>query len=170
MKTRKERLSVIVDLLARKMIGTQEELLSELSMLGYPVTQATLSRDLKQLKISKAPNGLGGYTYVMSSSIDTSIVHGHDFNKHVELRPTIHSINRTSNIIVIKSSTTHARLMSLAFDAMDDTRLLASFSIAGTILLVLGPNIDGDGVYKILTSVINPEHVNPYRSALDLVS
>lgn len=165
MKNRRERLPIIVDLLTHKMIGTQEELLSELKLLGYSITQATLSRDLKQLKISKAPNGRGGYRYVFQPQ-DEDEFHLHTFGVSLPARPVVKLIDRSSNIIVIKSPANHAKFISSAFEVLDDSRILASISVADTVMLVLAPNVDGREVYDILTSVIGEDIVSPYRSAL----
>ena len=57
MSTRKERLDAICRIIQAKAISNQEELLKELMTSGFTLTQATLSRDIKQLKIAKVHNG-----------------------------------------------------------------------------------------------------------------
>ena len=63
MSTRKERLDAICRIIQEKAISNQEELLKELMNSGFSLTQATLSRDIKQLKIAKVHNGEGDYVY-----------------------------------------------------------------------------------------------------------
>lgn len=60
MRSRMTRLSVIVDILSHNNISCQDELLKQLAIRGYIVTQATLSRDLKNLRTIKVANDLGG--------------------------------------------------------------------------------------------------------------
>ena len=63
MSTRKERLDAICRIIQAKAISNQEELLKELMNSGFTLTQATLSRDIKQLKIAKVHTGEGDYVY-----------------------------------------------------------------------------------------------------------
>ena len=57
MSTKKERLDAICGIIQTKVISNQEELLKELEDSGFSVTQATLSRDIKQLKVAKVHDG-----------------------------------------------------------------------------------------------------------------
>lgn len=65
MKNKKDRIAVIRDIVQGQTISSQDELLQELLRHGYEVTQATLSRDLKQMQIAKIATRDGGYMYVM---------------------------------------------------------------------------------------------------------
>ena len=60
MKNKRARLQVIIDLIRNNCIGSQEELSKILAGKGHKVTQATLSRDLKLLKITKVATDMGG--------------------------------------------------------------------------------------------------------------
>ncbi len=167
-KNRKERLPVIIDLLTHKIIGTQEELLAELSLLGFTVTQATLSRDLKHLNTAKVSNGIGGYRYVVSSFGEEDVA-SRPFKTELPVRLLVRSIDRSSNIIVIKAPATHTKFLSQTFDSLRDSRILASISVTDTLLLVLAPHMPGDVIYDLLTSVMSVDIVAPYRACLDHV-
>ena len=65
MKNKKDRIAVIRDIIQSQSISSQEELLKELQRKDIEVTQATLSRDLKQMQIAKIATREGGYMYVM---------------------------------------------------------------------------------------------------------
>ena len=65
MKNKKDRIAVIRDIVQSQSISSQDELLKELQLRGFEVTQATLSRDLKQMQIAKIATREGGYMYVM---------------------------------------------------------------------------------------------------------
>lgn len=65
MKNKKDRIAVIREVIQSQSISSQEELLRALEIRGYEVTQATLSRDLKQMQIAKIATREGGYMYVM---------------------------------------------------------------------------------------------------------
>ena len=67
MKSKNSRLDAIKIIISCKEIGSQEELLQELAKEGFRLTQATLSRDLKQLKVAKAASMNGNYVFPLSS-------------------------------------------------------------------------------------------------------
>ena len=69
MKKKADRLDAIKMIISSKEIGSQEELLQALGGEGFELTQATLSRDLKQLKVAKAANTNGKYVYVLPNDI-----------------------------------------------------------------------------------------------------
>ena len=68
MKSKNSRLDAIKIIISCKEIGSQEELLQELAKEGFRLTQATLSRDLKQLKVAKAASMNGNYVYVLPNN------------------------------------------------------------------------------------------------------
>ena len=63
MNEKKKRLDILKQLIASNTASNQEDILSMLAEKGFVVTQATLSRDLKELKVAKTPDGKGGYHY-----------------------------------------------------------------------------------------------------------
>ena len=68
MKSKNNRLDAIKMIISSKEVGSQEELLQELLKEGFQLTQATLSRDLKQLKVAKAASMNGNYVYVLPNN------------------------------------------------------------------------------------------------------
>ena len=68
MKSKNNRLDAIKIIISSKEIGSQDELLQELMKEGFQLTQATLSRDLKQLKVAKAASMNGNYVYVLPNN------------------------------------------------------------------------------------------------------
>ena len=68
MKSKNNRLDSIKMIISSKEIGSQGELLAELEKEGFQLTQATLSRDLKQLKVAKAASMNGNYVYVLPNN------------------------------------------------------------------------------------------------------
>lgn len=165
MKNRKERLPVIVYLLTNKMIGSQDELLSELALRGYDITQATLSRDLKQLKTAKVPNGKGGYRYVLSVPMDNSSAR-HGFDKFIPVSPVIDSIARSGNILIIKTPIQHAGMLAHSFRSVSDRSLLASVAIEDVVLLILAQKVTDDYIYAMLTSIIDKSIVRTFCSSI----
>ena len=70
MKERSERLKTIKKLIKNNRVESQDELLKDLTKEGFEVTQATLSRDLKLLKVGKVSDGHSGYVYTLQSDED----------------------------------------------------------------------------------------------------
>ena len=98
-------------------IETQEQLLDELKKSGFQATQATISRDIKQLHLYKEPCGGGRYRYA-SSARST----GCDFNDRLQriLRECSLSVDCAQNLVVLKTMPGLASAAGAAFDAMDD--------------------------------------------------
>ena len=107
------RQSMILDIIAKEHIETQEQLLEQLRKRGVASTQATISRDIKQLHLVKEPTGHGTYKYAVSSSRAR-------LNIADKLRTIFHesitSVDCAQNIVVFK---TLAGLAGGACEALD---------------------------------------------------
>ena len=115
MKQRLTRLKTIRKLIKSYPIESQEMLLGYLDREGFSVTQATLSRDLKMLKVSKVSNGKGDYVYTVPSEDhphETEQARVQDF-----LRGYI-SIDYSGNMAVIKTYSGHTELISMSLENM----------------------------------------------------
>jgi transcriptional regulator of arginine metabolism len=119
MKERLARLKTVRKLIKTFRIESQEALLGFLQKEGYMVTQATLSRDLKLLKVGKISDGKNGYVYSLPSDEErqeTERTYIHDF-----LRGYI-SIDWSGSMVVIKTYSGNADTVALAVDnlGLDD--------------------------------------------------
>lgn len=124
MKGRNSRLKSIKKLIKTSKIESQETLLGLLQKEGYEVTQATLSRDMKLLKIGKISDGNNGYIYALPNEEErqeSELTVAQDF-----LRGYI-SIECSGNIAVIKTYSGHADVVASALDT------LALDEVIGTI-------------------------------------
>ncbi len=112
-----KRQEKILELIAQYTIETQEELLDKLSACGIPSTQATVSRDIKQLHLYKEPCGNGRYRYAAAARAS-----GHDFTDRLQriLRECSLSVDYAQNLVVLKTMPGLASAAGAAFDAMDD--------------------------------------------------
>jgi transcriptional regulator of arginine metabolism len=126
----------ILDIIRVQPIKTQEELADELAREGISVTQATISRDIKELRLIKAPVGDGTYRYTIPA--DRSI---EDINKRV--RRIFHevaiSIEDSENIIVIKTLEGAAQAVAAVLDDLAWSEVVGSLAGDDTILLVIKP-------------------------------
>lgn len=119
MKERLARLKAIRKLIKTYRIESQEILLGHLQKEGFMVTQATLSRDLKLLKVGKISDGHNGYVYTLPGEDDrqeNERTYVHDF-----LRGYV-SIDWSGNMVVIRTYSGHSDSVALAVDnlALDD--------------------------------------------------
>ncbi len=142
MKERLARLKAIRKLIKTYRIESQETLLGHLQKEGFVVTQATLSRDLKLLKVGKISDGHNGYVYSLPGDDDrqeTERTFVQDF-----LRGYI-SIDWSLNMVVIKTYSGHSDSVALAVDNLALDEVLGT--IAGrdnTVFVCLRDGITGE--------------------------
>ena len=137
-----ERHSKIVELIGKYEIETQEELAEHLKQAGYKVTQATVSRDIRELKLTKVQSENGRQRYmVMQNQTAFS-------DKYIRILKDVYvSMDMAQNILVIKTVSGMAMAVAAALDeihfheivgciAGDDTIMCAVRSVDDTILLM----------------------------------
>ncbi|MDC7126185.1 MAG: arginine repressor [Spirochaetales bacterium] len=132
-----ERMETIKEIIHENRIRSQEQLLSELLKKGCDVTQATLSRDLKQLKVAKISDGADGYTYSIpgySKTIQQNVVSTVFLN---DLKRGFLSIVSSGNISVIKTIAGHANSVASAIDNVNIPGILGTVAGDDTIFIVL---------------------------------
>ena len=95
-----DRQKKIIELVENRCIETQEQLLDQLRQCGFHSTQATVSRDIKELQIVKSLDGMGGYRYCLPHRVE-----GEKFGARfrVIFRECVTNIDYAQNIIVIKT-------------------------------------------------------------------
>ena len=104
----------ILELIRKYEIGTQEELAEYLNKEGFQVTQATISRDIRQLHLTKIPGKGGRQKYVVLEKEGT----GMDEKYLHVLKAGYVSMDRAGNILVIKTVSGMAMAVAAALDAM----------------------------------------------------
>ena len=111
---KRQRHEVVVDLINKYDIETQEELAAYLKEEGFEVTQATVSRDIRELKLSKIATGNGKQKYIILKNDDS-----HLGDKYIRvLRDGFVSMNMAQNILVIKTVQGMAMAVAAALDAI----------------------------------------------------
>ena len=135
MKTKRQER--ILEIITEKPIETQEQLLEELKMSGLTVTQATISRDIKELHLIKEQTGRGSYHYVVSA-------HKATFNNTGKLRTifreSVVSFDCAQNIVVLKTLPGLASAACAALDSMGIDILVGSLAGDDTVFLVMRNN------------------------------
>ena len=124
----------IIQLITENAIETQEEILVYLREHGFDVTQATVSRDIKQLKLVKTQTNDGRYKYSVSSNNSRE----HISSKFVSLfSETVTGIDYANNIVVVKCYVGMANAACAAFDAMKFDGVVGSLSGDDTIFIAM---------------------------------
>ena len=151
MKERLTRLKSIRKLIKNYRIESQETLLGYLLKEGYEVTQATLSRDLKLLKVGKVSDGHNGYVYTLPGEDErreSEQIFVQDF-----LRGYV-SIEYSGNIVVIKTYSGHANTVSNALDFLGMDEILGTVAGDNCIFACLREGVTGEQFMKALKAKI----------------
>lgn len=123
----------ILDLISKHNIDTQEELAKRLSDSGYNVTQATVSRDIKDLKLVKVLGNDGVYKYVQSGSREKSSA---DKNFNSILVNSVTSLEYALNIVVIKTHSGMAQAVGFVVDSLGFDEIIGCVAGDDTLLCV----------------------------------
>ncbi len=129
-----KRQEQIINLIKNKIIITQEDLQSELVALGFNVTQSTVSRDIKDLKIVKGHDKNGNYRYIVGHNIATG-KHSEEHYAEV-LSRSAKSTHYALNNVVIKCHNGMASSACVAIDNMFGDMMLGSLAGDDTIIVV----------------------------------
>ena len=129
-----ERQTVILEIVSQENIETQEQLLTRLRARGIRCTQATISRDIKQLHLIKEPVGQGVYKYAVSGNRTKLNVAE---KLRTIFRECIISIDSAGNIVVIKTMPGLANGACSALDNMEMNDIVGSLAGDDTAFLVM---------------------------------
>lgn len=130
-----KRQDKILELISQHSIETQEELLERLAACGIASTQATVSRDIKQLHLYKEPCGGGRYRYAVSARRTT-----YDFNERLQriLRECSLRVDYARNLVVLQTMPGLASAAGAAFDAAEDRgAMLGCVCGDDTVLIIM---------------------------------
>jgi transcriptional regulator of arginine metabolism len=127
-----QRLLKIREIITQRDVETQEDLVEALCEAGFPVTQATVSRDIKELRLIKVPTADGRYKYAMPA--DPA------YNPEVKLRRALFdnfvSMEKAENLIVMKTLPGNAHSVASLIDALDWEEIIGTIAGDDTILII----------------------------------
>ncbi len=130
---RATRQNAILSLVAENEIQTQEELSEKLKAMGYVVTQATVSRDIKELRLVKVRNDNGIVCYRADSQAESGDV---EQRLRSILKHSMVSLDFAENDVVIKTLPGVAQAAAAAIDAMHWNEIVGSIAGDDTILMI----------------------------------
>lgn len=123
----------IVEIIERYDVETQEELANYLKEAGFAVTQATVSRDIRELKLSKIPTGNGRQKYVVLKQDDA-----HMGDKYIRvLKDGFVSMDMAQNILVLKTVSGMAMAVAAAVDALRFPEVVGCIAGDDTIMMAV---------------------------------
>lgn len=147
---KRERHEVVVDLINRYDIETQEELAAYLRKEGFEVTQATVSRDIRELNLSKIAAGNGKQKYIILQKEDAKLN-----DKYIRVfRDGFVSMNMAQNILVIKTVQGMAMAVAAAVDAMHFPEIVGCIAGDDTIFAAVRSVDDTRIVMQKLDEII----------------
>lgn len=154
MKNKTSRLDSIKMIISSKEIGSQEELLQELAKEGFQLTQATLSRDLKQLKVAKAASMNGNYVYVLpNNTMYKRMTEPHSASEMLRHNGFM-SIEFSSNLAVIRTRPGYASSLAYDIDNNNFPEILGTIAGDDTIILVLSEGSSRGSIINALSHII----------------
>jgi transcriptional regulator of arginine metabolism len=126
----------IKEIIKNQQISTQEELAAALKEAGFKVTQATVSRDIKELRLIKIAQE--NNTYVYGLPVEQGIIHNED-RVRMMMRELVIAVNASENIVVIKTHPGNAHGIASLIDGFNWESVIGTLAGDDTILLVIKP-------------------------------
>lgn len=154
MRIKNSRLEAIKKIISSKEIGSQEELINELAQQGFILTQATLSRDLKQLKVAKAASMNGNYVYVLPNNTMYKRTTEMQSLEEMMRNTGFMSIEFSGNIAVIKTRPGYASSLAYDIDNSHFPEIMGTIAGDDTILLVIRERYSQTQVIQSLENII----------------
>ncbi len=147
-----QRQKLILEIIAAEQVETQEELLQKLQARGCKTTQATISRDIKELRLVKELSQNGTYHYVES----VRKAHGDlDQRLHKILRESVTSFDLAQNLVVLKTMPGLASGACAALDQMHIPDMVGSLAGDDTALLIMRNNSAAETFYSEIERMFN---------------
>ena len=141
MGNKSERLNLIKRIVGEELIGSQEDLIVRLAELGVQATQSTLSRDFKEINISKMPHPDKGYIYVLSEKLGSEAV-----ANIANIGDAVLDIKFSHNMAVIVTKSGYASAISVIIDARKSKDIIGTIAGDNNILMILDENATRENV------------------------
>lgn len=147
------RQNKIIELINKYDIETQEELAERLLQAGYNVTQATVSRDIRELKLTKVTGDNGKQKYIVLKNTDPDIS-----EKYIRvLKEGFLSMDMAQNILVIKTVPGMAMAVAAALDALEMSSVVGCIAGDDTVMCAIRTTEETISVMEKLSKLINAD-------------
>ncbi len=145
------RRNAIVKIIEEKEIARQEELVESLKSLGYEVTQATVSRDIKELGLIKIKGQVKKFKYSLPKT-ETKIIKQEKIA--TLLKTFVVSIKRAQNLVIVKTLEGNGSACGVAIDKFNHDKIVGSIAGDDTVLVVCDNEFDAEEMVDILEDII----------------
>ena len=145
-----DRQSEIIAILADKEVETQEELSECLRERGYLTTQATVSRDIREMKLIKISNGKGKYIYSLPRTEQNAM----SAKFRNLLTQTVEKLDMANNIVVVKTISGMAQGAAAAIDSAGRTDIVGSVAGDDTVIIVMRTNDSARALIDELSDIL----------------
>ena len=146
------RQAKLIEIIRNNAIDTQEELQRRLLESGFDVTQATISRDVRELGITKVSQKPGGYKYFVPEASKNGIRENKFFDI---LHQTVHSVAKANNLVVVKTMPGMGNAAGAAVDALQFAGIVGTLAGDDTPLIIAEANEAADNITDKLLEVTN---------------
>lgn len=147
---RYSRQNKIIEIINNNEVDTQEKLSQLLKEVGYEVTQATISRDIKELQLVKTLTSNGKYKYAVNTSNDLPLT-----ERFVKIfRQTVVSVDSAENLIIIKTLAGCANAAGEAIDTSKMTHIKGSIAGDNTLLVIVDEKANVPTILKEFGSLL----------------
>ncbi|MFN8210744.1 MAG: arginine repressor [Bacteroidales bacterium] len=148
------RLLTIEKIIGSEDVSSQEELIRKLRKEGIVCTQATLSRNLRQLGVMRVPNGKGGYRYSLSGGKQEQKGMGDVFN----LVSVVRSLIDANSMIVMKTLPGYANSIAVMIDNADRFEIAGTIAGDDTLLIIPRDNVKVHHLHDCLEMILPGLH------------
>jgi len=131
-----QRHKKIIELVEHREIETQEELADELRQAGFNVTQATVSRDIKELRLGKVATGNDRYRYAVPGG---KLLSGKHQTVEAVFKNTVISVDFSENLVVVRTTPGAAQAVALVIDDKGFSDIIGTVAGDDTVLVVVKP-------------------------------
>lgn len=153
MSSKQDRLITIRNIIRKHVVESQEELLNLLKSEGFEVTQATLSRDMKLLKISKIPDAEGNYIYTLPQENNYTTVSLQEKSKE-QVPYEFATIEFSGQLAVVKTRPGYASAVASHIDAKAQHEIMGTIAGDDTILIIPREGFTRKEIIEVLSGFI----------------
>ncbi|MGI6563556.1 MAG: arginine repressor [Clostridia bacterium] len=148
---KEKRHSAIIEIVQKYEIETQTELADILNRHGFEVTQATVSRDIKDLGLTKIPTPSGKYIYALlpDGKSDPSV------GRNTVLKEAFVNMDKTGNLIVLKTKPGMAQAVASIIDSIEDKDKLGTIAGDDTLLIICRTDEACNRIYNELAGMVS---------------
>jgi transcriptional regulator of arginine metabolism len=149
---RSVRQSKILELISTQEIETQDDLVNRLREANFDITQATISRDIKELGLIKILSAESGkYKYALVNSEEQAVS-----NKYISIfREAVISIRTAQNLVVLKTIRGMANSICGLIDKLNLNSVLGAVAGDDTVMIILPSNEDAEQINKVVNDLMS---------------